>query len=173
MFTTTKTLNSQCHPQPRLTALLACGDNFMPLSWHMPVSKSPFRYAVSVRPENKTYDLLHGRCEFSLNFLDYSFIEAMEISGSMHGGDKLAATGLTSKKADLIKSTLIEEAYMIYECRLVEVVNFGDHDVFIGDVVCIHNKKVQDVAPALFLGRGYYDTTSHNPQRLEKYPSPF
>lgn len=168
MFTTTKILNNECHSQPRLTALLACGDNFMPLSWHMPVSKSPFRYAIAVRTENKTYDLLHRIGEFSINFLDYSFIEALDTAGSMHGEDKFTATGLTPKKADLIKSTLIEESYMVYECKLVEVVNFGDHDIFIGDVVCIHNKKVEDVEPALFLGRGNYKTTSHNPKKIWK-----
>lgn len=168
MFSTTKILNSECHPQPRLTALLACGDNFMPISWHMPVSKSPFRYAVAIRDENKTYDLVHTLGEFSINFLDNSYIESLDISGSMHGGDKFKETGLAPKKAEQIKSTLIEEAYMIYECKVVEVANYGDHDIFIADVVCIHNKKIQSVSPALFLGRGYYDTTTNNPQRLQR-----
>jgi flavin reductase (DIM6/NTAB) family NADH-FMN oxidoreductase RutF len=168
MFSTTKTLNSECHPQPRLTAFLACGENFMPMSWHMPVSKSPFRYAVAIRDENKTYDLVHMLEEFSINFIDSAYIEALETSGSMHGGDKFKETGLTPKKAEHIKSTLIEEAYMIYECKVTEVVNFGDHDVFVADVVCIHNKKVEDVSPTLFLGRGYYETTSKNPRRVER-----
>jgi len=168
MFTTTKVLNSECHSQPRLTGLLACGDNFMPLSWHMPVSKTPFRYAVAIRDENKTYDLVHTLGEFSINFLDFSQMQALEVSGSMHGGEKFKATGLTPKKADHIKSTLIEEAYMIYECKILEVLNFGDHDVFIADVLCIHNRVAKDVSPALFLGHGYYDTTTNKPQRVER-----
>ena len=168
MFITTKILNSECHAQPRLSTLLACGENFMPLSWHMPVSKAPFRYAVAIRDENKTYDLVHTLEEFSINFMDYAFIEAMEISGSTHGGKKFKETGLTPKKAQHIKSTLIEEAYMIYECKVVEVQNFGDHDIFIADVLCIHNKKIEDVAPTLFLGRGYYETTTQNPQRIKR-----
>lgn len=168
MFSTTKILNSDCHPQPRLTGLLACGDNFMPMSWHMPVSKAPFRYAVAIRDENKTYDLVHMLGEFSINFLDYSYMEALESSGSMHGGEKFKKTGLNPKKAEHIKSTLIEEAYMIYECKVVEVQNFGDHDIFIADVLCIHNKKLEDVSPALFLGRGYYETTTKNPQRVKR-----
>jgi len=168
MFTTTKILNSDCHPQPRLTGLLACADNFMPMSWHMPVSKSPFRYAVAIRDENKTYDLVHTLKEFSINFMDSSYINAMESSGSMHGGDKFKETGLTPMKAQNIKSTLIEEAYMIYECKVVEIENYGDHDIFIVDVLCIHNKKQEDVNPTLFLGRGYYETTSKNPQRVER-----
>jgi flavin reductase (DIM6/NTAB) family NADH-FMN oxidoreductase RutF len=56
---------------------------------------------------------------------------------------------------------------MIYECKVVEVVNFGDHDVFIADVLCIHNRPQEHVKPALFLGRGYYATTQE-PKRAER-----
>jgi len=168
MFSTTKVLNSECHSQPRLSALLACGDNFMPMSWHMPVSKSPFRYAVAVRDENKTYDLLHTLGEFSINFMDYSYKDAMDKAGSLHGGDKFRETGLTPKSAEYIKSKLIREAYMIYECKVVEVQNFGDHDMFIADVLCIHNREVEAVAPTLFRGCGYYETTTQKPQRVER-----
>jgi len=116
MFKTTDTLNSECHPQPRVTALLASGDNFMPLSWHMPVSKSPFRYAVAIRNENKSYEIVKQTKEFSLNFIDFSYAQTCEIAGSSHGGDKFATTGLSQKHAHKIKSSLIEQAYMIYEC---------------------------------------------------------
>ena len=168
MFTTTNILNSECHSQPRLSALLACGENFMPLSWHMPVSKSPFRYAVAIRDENRSYDLVHLRKEFSINFMDFSYMEAMDRAGSMHGGDKFAECSLTPKRASQIKSSLIEEAYMIYECKVVEILNFGDHDMFISDVVCIHNKKVEEINPTLFMGRGYYDTLKGMPQRVQR-----
>lgn len=168
MFRTTKLLNSECYPQPRLSALLACDDNIMPISWHMPVSKSPFRYAVAIRDENKTYDLVHTLEEFSINFMDYSYVEAMDIAGSMHGGDKFKATSLHPKKALEIKSTLIQEAYMIYECKVAEIQNFGDHDIFIVDVLCIHNKKTEYVKPTLFTGRGYYNTTTNNPVRVDR-----
>jgi len=134
----------------------------------MPISKSPFRYGVGIRDENKTYDLLHESGEFSLNFLDYSHIEAYDIAGSMHGEDKFKATGLHPKKALEIKSTLIEEAYMIYECKVYDIANFGDHDIFIADVVCIHNKDIEYIEPTLFLGKGFYDTTTKNPQRVQR-----
>jgi len=168
MFTTTKILNAECHAQPRLSTLLVCGENFMPMAWHMPVSKSPFRYGVAIRDENKSYDLVHALGEFSINFMDFSYREAMEIAGSMHGGDKFGATGLHPKEPQEIKSKLIEEAYMIYECKVVEVQNFGDHDIFIVDVLTIHNKTKEGVAPMLFLGHGYYDTTTNEPRRVER-----
>lgn len=168
MFTTTKNLDNSCHSQPRPTALLSVADNFMPLSWHMPISKYPLRYAVCVRDENRSYDLLHINEQFALNFLDYSYIEAYDKSGSEHGGDKFALTKLTQKKAHTINATLIEEAYMIYECKVIDIVNYGDHDVFISEVTLIHNKVVDNVKPTLFTGQGYYETTTQNPQRVQR-----
>jgi flavin reductase (DIM6/NTAB) family NADH-FMN oxidoreductase RutF len=170
MFTTTNKLDAKSHSQARLTALMGVKQNFMPLAWHMPVSRSPFRYAIAVRDENHSYDFLHEFQEFSLNFLDISYIQAYEYSGQVHGRDedKFKATGLTPKKAQIIRSTLIEEAYMIYECKVVDILNYGDHDVFIADVVCIHNKDVEDISPTLFLGKGFYETTSKKPLRIER-----
>ena len=161
MFTTTTKLDSNCHPQPRLTALMTCQNNIMPLSWHMPVSKDPFRYAVCVRDENYSYDLLHQHREFGLNFLDYSYVDACRKTGELHGRgvDKFKESGLTPKKAMGISSTLIEESYMIYECSIIDIVNHGDHDIFIADVNTILNKKDIDPSPTLFLGKGAYKTT--------------
>ena len=168
MFTTSKHLDASCHSQARPTALLSVADNFMPLSWHMPVSKTPLCYAVCVRDENKSYDLLHINQQFALNFLDFSYIEAYEKSGSTHGGDKFRATNLTRKKAEHINATLIEESYMIYECKVIDVLNYGDHDIFISEVLCIHNKALNHVEPTLFMGHGYYETTSKNPKRVPR-----
>ena len=65
MFKIYNTLENANHAQPRVTALLACQDNLMPASWHMPVSKSPFRYAVAVREENYTHQLLTQKGSFA------------------------------------------------------------------------------------------------------------
>ena len=54
MFNTYTSLENSNHSQPRVTAILACKENLMAASWHMPISKSPFRYAVAVREENYT-----------------------------------------------------------------------------------------------------------------------
>ncbi|MDD2906870.1 MAG: flavin reductase family protein, partial [Sulfurimonas sp.] len=151
-------------------ALLSCADNIMPLSWHMPLSKEPFRYAICVRDENYSHDLLHINQHFALNFLDYSYMSAYDTTGAIHGKgvDKFTLAKLTRKKAEKIRTTLIEESYMIYECKVIDILNYGDHDVFVADVVCIHNKNSIEVAPTLFLGGGYYDTTTQNPKRRQR-----
>jgi flavin reductase (DIM6/NTAB) family NADH-FMN oxidoreductase RutF len=162
MFDTTFNLDESCHPQPRVVAMLSVEDNLMPLSWHMPISKEPFIYAVSMRSSNFSHELIMKKKAFALNFLDYRYVLIHRGMGDMHGFDKnkFQESGLTKKEPKIIESALIEESYMIYECELVDVHNYGDHDVFISKVACIHNKKEEGFEPTLFLGRGRYETVS-------------
>ena len=142
----------------------------MPLAWHMPVSKSPFRYAVAVRSENHTHGLITKNREFALNFLDISYQHAYQLCGEVHGVniDKFELSGLHKKSPMSIESTLIEEAYMIYECTLIDIINYGDHDIFIADVNLILNKETTGEEPTLFMGKGYYDTLKGEPIRLKR-----
>jgi len=158
-------LDASSYPQPRVAAMLTVENNLMPLSWHMPVSKSPFCYAVAIRKENYSHELVTKNREFALNFLNFTYFQTYEDCGNVHGQDvdKFARSGLTPKAPMFIKSTLIEESYMIYECRLKEVLNFGDHDIFIADVLGILNKKEGYHQPTLFLGKGRYETVTGNP----------
>lgn len=170
MFNTLLQLDEKSHAQPRLAALLTCENNIMPLAWHMPVSKKPFRYAVAVREENHSHELLKQNREFALNFLDISYQHAFQLSGEVHGGDinKFDLCKLTPKKAMTIDTNLIQEAYMIYECTVIDIISYGDHDLFIADVNVILNKEKNNFDPTLFLGKGYYDTLTREPIRMQR-----
>jgi len=170
MFNTSLQLDEECHVQPRPTALLTCGNNIMPLSWHMPVSKSPFRYAIAMREENYSHQLLKQNREFALNFLDFSYLHAFQMTGEVHGDniDKFELCGLNPKQAQTIETSLIQEAYMIYECTVTDIISYGDHDLFIGDVNIILNKDTESTEPTLFLGKGYYDTLTGDPIRMQR-----
>ena len=165
MFNISHSLEEKNHSQPRLAALLTCEENIMPLAWHMPVSKSPFRYAVAVRKENHTHGLIKKNRAFALNFLDTSYQQAYQTCGETHGGevDKFNLSGLHKKDALSIEGVLIQEAYLIYECILVDIISYGDHDIFISDVNLILEKETKEVAPTLFMGKGYYDTPKGEP----------
>ncbi len=91
-------------------------------------------------------------------------------TGETHGQnrDKFKESRLSKKDATIIKTKLIEEAYMIYECRVIDILNYGDHDLFIADVNIILNKQEKDIAPTLFMGKGTYETTSKNPQQIQR-----
>jgi flavin reductase (DIM6/NTAB) family NADH-FMN oxidoreductase RutF len=51
---------------------------------------------------------------------------------------------------------------------LIDIINYGDHDIFIADVNLILNKETKEVEPTLFMGKGYYDTVTGEPVRLQR-----
>ncbi len=160
MFTTYDTLEKATHAQPRVTALLACQDNLMPASWHMPISKSPFRYAVAVREENFTHQLLEKYGSFTLNFLPFEYSQMIDQMGKIHGDseDKLAKSGLKVEGKDSYQNVLLNASDFIYECVVCDTYRNGDHTIFIADVVKIHINENQSNKPMLFSGRGRYST---------------
>ncbi len=160
MFNTYSTLEDATHSQPRVTALLACQDNLMPTSWHMPVSKSPFRYAVAVREENYTHQLLAEHGSFTLNFLPFEHYETVSLMGKLHGDmdDKLAQSKLEVEGKDSFNNVLLSASDFIYECQVCDTYKNGDHTIFIADVVKIHVNEQQSAKPMLFSGRGRYGT---------------
>lgn len=160
MFKTYHTLEEATHAQPRVTALLACQENLMPASWHMPISKSPFRYAVAVREENYTHTLIEKHQSFTLNFLPFDHYETVNNMGKIHGNseDKLAKSGLEIEGKDNNENILLSASDFIYECVVCDTYKNGDHTIFIADVTKIHINEEQSDKPMLFSGRGRYTT---------------
>ncbi len=169
MFRTHQSLKGSGHVQPRVTAVLSCGRNLMALSWHMPISREPFRYAIAVREENVTHGLLETRGSFTLNFLSYDNVEAIDLTGRYHGEsvDKLERSGLKTRSCDTMGNLLLDDADFIYSCRVIDTYRNGDHTLFIAEVPEIHVNDLQSNQPALFLGKGRYATMTA-PIQLEK-----
>lgn len=162
MFTTYDTLEQAPHAQPRVTALLASQDNLMPASWHMPISKSPFRYAVAVREENYTHKLLEKHGSFTLNFLPFEHHDIVDHLGKTHGDsqDKLTMSGLAVEARDSHQNVLLSASDFIYECEVCDTYKNGDHTIFIADVKKIHVNETQSDTPMFFSGRGRYATST-------------
>lgn len=160
MFRTYNTLEEATHAQPRVTALLACQNNLMSASWHMPISKSPFRYAVAVREENYTHQLLEKHKSFTLNFLPFEHYEIVNVLGKLHGDseDKLVRSGLEVECKDSNDNVLLSASDFIYECEVCDTYKNGDHTIFIADVKTIYINDKQSDKPMIFSGRGRYAT---------------
>lgn len=160
MFNTYSTLDSATHSQSRVTALLACQDNLMPASWHMPISKSPFRYAVAVREENYTHQLLEEHGSFTLNFLPFEYYDTVDLMGRVHGDkeEKLVLSQLNKEGMDTNDNLLLSASDFIYECVICDTYKNGDHTIFIADVEKIHVNEKESNKPMLFSGRGRYGT---------------
>lgn len=162
MLKTYDTLEGSDHSQPRVAALIACKNNLMAASWHMPISKLPFRYAVAVREENYTHRLLEEHGSFTLNFLPFEYCDVMDMMGRLHGNehDKLELSGLQSEGFDTEGNVLLNASDFIYACRVCDTYKNGDHTIFIADVVKIHVNETQSDQPMLFSGHGNYASTT-------------
>ncbi|MBD3790028.1 MAG: flavin reductase [Campylobacterales bacterium] len=162
MFDVYTSLEKSNHSQPRVTALMACQNNLMAASWHMPISKSPFRYAVAVREENYTHTLLKEHGAFSLNFLPFEYLDIVDMTGRIHGNtvNKLAKSGLETEGNDEHGNVLLKASDFIYTCKICDTYSNGDHTIFIADVTKIYVNENQSNKPILFTGRGRYTTSS-------------
>jgi len=84
--------------------------------------------------------------DFVINVVNEDLAEAMNQSSAEYPGDvdEFKEVGLTPVKADIVKSPMIAESPVNMECRLVDILEYGDlprrTSVVIGEVVRVHIK---------------------------------
>lgn len=122
--------------------------NGMIAGWSMRCSGNPPLYAVSLSKGGYTHKLIHESKEFLIAVPNKNLEKALRFFGSKHGDriDKFRATRVKTLKAQQIKSPLLAEATLNFECKLVKEINCGDHIIFIGKILAAHlnphNKKI-------------------------------
>ena len=75
----------------------------------------------------------------------------------------------------IIQTPIFDEAYVCFECKVADIRAYGDHDLFVGQVLAIHEEEkifspegVLDtgkIHPLLYLGSDFYITI--NPDTLK------
>ncbi len=119
--------------------------NLMAAGWHMPVSFSPPMWAVAIGHARYTYTLLREAEAFTLNFVDLShamrYMETGRVSG--RDVDKIRNFQIPVRDARSVDSVVMEEAYLILECRKVWQKKAGDHDVVVGEILDLHVDPVR------------------------------
>lgn len=168
MLTLSDYFTSSSHHQPRVAAVIGCKENLMALSWHMPISKTPFRYAIGIREENLTHAILSEHRSCTLNFLPFSYYEAIDIFGKTHGHDKLSKTNLNATHRDQHNNMILDESNMVFVCNVIDTYQNGDHTIFILDINESYINHDAPSQPALFFGQGRYATLSENVQAAKK-----
>ena len=113
--------------------------NIITIGWTGILSTIPPRTYISVRPERYSYKLLKEKGEFVINLTTREQARAVDYAGIYTGAkvDKFAATGLTKVESREVSPPTIGESPLALECRVVEVIPMGTHDVFISDIVSV------------------------------------
>jgi flavin reductase (DIM6/NTAB) family NADH-FMN oxidoreductase RutF len=111
--------------------------NIIPLGWFTQVSEEPPLVAICVGGSNYSHQLLKKEKEFGFALASAKMGEEVLFCGTHSGKefDKFKETKLKSKRGKLIKASLIKEAVISLECRVVRRLDFGDHSLFIGQIL--------------------------------------
>jgi flavin reductase (DIM6/NTAB) family NADH-FMN oxidoreductase RutF len=104
---------------------------------------------IAVRTATYSHGLISSSREFVINFPTAAMTRETEICGSSSGRDtdKFAASGLTPEPASTVRPPLIAECPVSLECRVVEIRETGDHDLFLAEVLAAHaDERLLDAA---------------------------
>ena len=103
--------------------------------------KKPAIIGIALRKATYTHSLITKTAQFTANLPTAAILEKVDLVGTISGRDgldKFSEYGLTPLKSSVIEAPIIEECPVNLECRLLNVTEVGDHDLFLGEVVAMH-----------------------------------
>lgn len=116
------------------------GSNIVTLAWVGMACSDPVHVSIGVRPSRYSNDLLKAAGEFTLNIPSADMVASVDHCGVVSGRDhdKWLEVGFTREAANEVSAPLIAECRYALECRVVETVPLGAHDLFIARVLVAH-----------------------------------
>ena len=113
--------------------------NVLTIGWTGILSTIPPRTYISVRPQRHSYKLLKQTGEFVVNLTTADQAKVVDYVGIYTGAkvDKFKECSLTKVESKEVKAPTIAECPLSLECRVIEVIPMGTHDVFIADIVSV------------------------------------
>jgi flavin reductase (DIM6/NTAB) family NADH-FMN oxidoreductase RutF len=126
--------------------LVAMGDeerNVFTVGLVQAFSFNPFILGIGVHPSRHSFKLLQNFADFSVNIPGKELVEQVLYCGTKSGRDtdKFKETGLTAITGKKIKSPVIGECLVNFECKKSKVIEMGDRTWFCGEVVNIEATK--------------------------------
>ncbi|HHC19153.1 MAG TPA: flavin reductase family protein [Euryarchaeota archaeon] len=126
---------------PMRTFLIVSGTeehtNVMTADWVTILSARPFFVGVAISPKRYTWKLIRDHREFVVAVPRDSQVKDVWIAGTKSGKDVkkteiLSLKFIPSKK---VKTPSIENAIANLECKLIDMRDYGDHTLFVGEVI--------------------------------------
>jgi len=127
--------------------LVSCGHeekkNVISVGMFAYFSGKPTLVGIGIAPSRFSYGLIQKSGAYVVNVVDERLTEAVKICGENSGRDldKFELAKLTAVPASKVKAPLIEESPLSIECKVVRVVEVGDHVWFIGEVLATHVRE--------------------------------
>ena len=128
---------------PLPAVMVSVGDmensNIITIAWTGILSSRPARTYISVRPSRHSHAIIRERGEFVINMTTAALARATDYAGVYTGAkvDKFKKLGLTKVESKCVSAPTIAESPMALECRVVDVIEMGTHDVFVADILSV------------------------------------
>lgn len=168
----TLTNKTVMHSYPGLVAVVTVShngkDNVMAAGWHTYISYEPPIYGVAIGRERYTYNLLKEAGSFAINFLPYERAGNIQLAGVYSGKEtnKFEVGKMGFDRGITTEAPILHDSYIAYECKIMDVNSYGDHDWFVGEITRFYrdeDKFLQNGLPnfekleiPLYLGRSQY-----------------
>lgn len=124
---------------PLRTYLIVAGrieeTNVMTADWVSVVSHKPFMISVAISPKRYTHELIAKYKEFVVSVPTLDMLKDVWLAGTKSGSSKLKDMSVTLIPSKKVKVASIREAVANLECVLADSRKYGDHTLFIGEVV--------------------------------------
>jgi len=111
--------------------------NIITVAWTGTICTSPAMLSVSMRKERYSYSIIRETGEFVVNLVTKDLAVACDYCGVRSGRDvdKFKEMGLTKLPSQNIAAPGIAESPVNIECKVVEVIALGSHDMFLSEVM--------------------------------------
>jgi len=126
---------------PRLTVIVTSGTINEPcgltIAWSTPLSVDPPLIGVLITKKRFSHNIIKKAKSFVVNVPHIELKEGTHHIGQVSGRDepdKLLIAGFTLEESAKVIAPRLKECKINIECKLVDIITTGDHDLFIGEV---------------------------------------
>lgn len=125
---------------PRNTIIVTCKDkdfeDATTLSWHSPISHTPFLYGIFLAKKRKSMEMIRNSKEFCVNFITESQENLALFCGtkSGHNIDKFKEKPIEKEECETINCPKIKDCSAYFECKVKDIIEVGDHFMVVGEV---------------------------------------
>ena len=117
--------------------------NVFTVAWAGTVCSDPAMVSISVRPERYSYHMIQETGEFVINLTTRELVFATDYCGVKSGRDtdKWKEMHLTPLPALKVAAPLVAQSPVNIECRVVQTIPLGTHDMFLARVEAVHAQE--------------------------------
>ena len=134
------------------------GHNIQAAEWTHHISYSPGLIALCLGRDRTTRENILATKEFGVSLAAADQSIMANVAGGSHGKDvnkikALEELGFKFYKAKKIKTLMVDGAALNAECKVVEVIELGDHTMFVGEV---QEANASQKEPLVYHGMKYW-----------------